>query len=59
VVFVNTLNLSGAALTMVILILIKGLHNQTWPGWSFACLQGWRSYLKLAIPGTAMLTAEW
>lgn len=57
---------SGAALSVVmsnflILILVIGyifytkMYNLTWSGWSKKCLIDWTEYLKLAIPGFAML----
>lgn len=40
-------------------ILLAGAHRKTWHGWSWECLQGWGEFLKLALPGTLMVCAEW
>ncbi|XP_047248572.1 multidrug and toxin extrusion protein 1-like [Girardinichthys multiradiatus] len=37
----------------------KKLHAKTWEGWSVESLQGWGSYMKLAIPSTLMKCFEW
>ncbi|KAM8898350.1 multidrug and toxin extrusion protein 1-like isoform 1-T1 [Spinachia spinachia] len=37
----------------------KKLHQQTWEGWSTACLQEWGSYMKLAIPSTFLIWFDW
>ncbi|ETO24639.1 hypothetical protein RFI_12517, partial [Reticulomyxa filosa] len=39
--------------------LCKGLHKETWTGWSKHALHEWSGFLKLSIPGTLMLCAEW
>lgn len=40
-------------------IIITKLYRQTWSGWKIDCLFDWTEYLKLAIPGFAMLFFEW
>uniref|UniRef100_A0A3B3Y4F8 Multidrug and toxin extrusion protein n=1 Tax=Poecilia mexicana TaxID=48701 RepID=A0A3B3Y4F8_9TELE len=37
----------------------KKLYKQTWGGWSTECLQGWGSYMKLAVPSAFMICFEW
>ncbi|XP_035998988.1 multidrug and toxin extrusion protein 1 isoform X1 [Fundulus heteroclitus] len=37
----------------------KKLYEQTWGGWSTECLQGWDSYMKLAVPSAFMICFEW
>ncbi|XP_049892855.1 multidrug and toxin extrusion protein 1 isoform X2 [Epinephelus moara] len=37
----------------------KGLHKETWGGWSTDCLQEWGSYMKLAVPSLFMVCFEW
>ncbi|XP_030632196.1 multidrug and toxin extrusion protein 1 [Chanos chanos] len=47
---------------MVLLFLYirwRGLHKDTWGGWSMECLQEWDSYMHLAIPSTLMICADW
>ena len=47
-------------LLLVVYLLITRQHEPTWPKWRMAdVLSGWRPYLKLALPGTLMLCAEW
>ncbi|XP_006901273.1 PREDICTED: multidrug and toxin extrusion protein 1-like [Elephantulus edwardii] len=40
-------------------ILWRKLHQATWGGWSFECLQDWASFFHLAIPSMLMLCIEW
>uniref|UniRef100_A0A3P9AHB2 Multidrug and toxin extrusion protein n=1 Tax=Esox lucius TaxID=8010 RepID=A0A3P9AHB2_ESOLU len=37
----------------------KGLHKNTWAGWTTECLQDWGSYMQLAVPSTLMVCFEW
>ncbi|MED6232675.1 hypothetical protein ATANTOWER_000844, partial [Ataeniobius toweri] len=37
----------------------KKLHQRTWGGWSTECLQGWGSFMKLAVPSAFMICFEW
>ncbi|RNA17538.1 multidrug and toxin extrusion 1 [Brachionus plicatilis] len=41
--------------SVVIYIIYTKMYNLTWSGWSKECLADWTEYLKLAIPGFAML----
>ena len=36
-------------------IWLRGLHRNTWYGWSRAALHGWGIYLRLGLPGMLML----
>jgi len=36
-------------------IKLRGLHRNTWYGWSRAALHGWGIYLRLGLPGMLML----
>nr|XP_034314227.1 multidrug and toxin extrusion protein 1-like isoform X1 [Crassostrea gigas] len=47
-----------SAILHVVLIVYKGYHTDTWKGWNKACLHGWVTFLKLAVPGTFMLAFE-
>ena len=38
---------------------VRKLHKETWGGWSFQSLEEWWLFIKLAVPGTLMLTLEW
>ena len=33
----------------------RGLHRNTWYGWSRAAFQGWGKFLRLGVPGMFML----
>ncbi|MEQ2158486.1 hypothetical protein GOODEAATRI_012819, partial [Goodea atripinnis] len=37
----------------------KKLYQRTWGGWSTECLQGWGSFMKLAVPSAFMICFEW
>ncbi|KAL0994963.1 hypothetical protein UPYG_G00130010 [Umbra pygmaea] len=54
---------SLAQITLCVLlyayILWRGLHKNTWAGWSSESLQEWGSYMQLAIPSTLMVCFEW
>ena len=37
----------------------RGLHKQTWKGWSWDSLMEWGLFFKLGIPGLFMTCIEW
>lgn len=49
-------NLVGS---LVLYILITGLHRKTWGGFSLECFKEWRSLLNLAIPSCISVCLEW
>lgn len=64
------LHISGATTALVIaynsspLILMayaytRGLHRQTWGGWSWDSLREWGQFLRLGVPGLLMTCIEW
>ncbi|XP_067307832.1 multidrug and toxin extrusion protein 1 [Pseudorasbora parva] len=55
----NVVSQYSLAIILFIYIRCKGLHKDTWPGWSIDCLQEWDSFIHLAIPSMIMLCAEW
>uniref|UniRef100_A0A8C4I7U8 Multidrug and toxin extrusion protein n=1 Tax=Dicentrarchus labrax TaxID=13489 RepID=A0A8C4I7U8_DICLA len=55
----NTLSQFSMAAVLYAYIIWKGLHKNTWGGWSKECLRDWRSYIHLAIPSMIMLCVEW
>uniref|UniRef100_A0A8C1R104 Multidrug and toxin extrusion protein n=1 Tax=Cyprinus carpio TaxID=7962 RepID=A0A8C1R104_CYPCA len=55
----NTISQYSLAIILFIYIRCKGLHKDTWPGWSMDCLQEWDSFIHLAIPSMLMMCAEW
>ncbi|TRZ00941.1 hypothetical protein DNTS_004783 [Danionella cerebrum] len=54
----NTISQYSLAITLFLYIRFKGLHKQTWAGWSMDCLQEWGSFVSLSIPSMLMLSAE-
>ncbi|XP_072548069.1 multidrug and toxin extrusion protein 1 isoform X4 [Salminus brasiliensis] len=55
----NTVSQYLMAIVLFIYIRCRGLHKDTWHGWSIECLQEWDTFFHLAIPGMLMLCAEW
>ena len=46
-------------LFLIFYMCARGLHKQTWGGWSWESLSEWGQYLKLGIPGLLMVCIEW
>lgn len=44
---------------VIFYIRIRNLHKLTWGGWSLESLNEWGQFLKLALPGMAMMCLEW
>ncbi|KAL2096118.1 hypothetical protein ACEWY4_008266 [Coilia grayii] len=55
----NVISQYSMAIILYCYILCKGLHKNTWPGWSKECLQEWGTYIRLAIPCMVMVSIEW
>uniref|UniRef100_A0A452FRG3 Multidrug and toxin extrusion protein n=1 Tax=Capra hircus TaxID=9925 RepID=A0A452FRG3_CAPHI len=55
----NTVSQFTLALLLFLYILAKRLHQDTWGGWSWECLQDWGPFFRLAIPSMLMLCIEW
>ncbi|XP_051522101.1 multidrug and toxin extrusion protein 1-like [Myxocyprinus asiaticus] len=55
----NTISQYALAILLFVYVRWKGLHKDTWAGWSMDCLQDWKSFIHLAIPSMLMLCAEW
>ncbi len=53
------LSFTSAPLLLLIYMYARGLHKQTWDGWSWDSLEEWRQYIKLGIPGLLVLCCEW
>ncbi|XP_059451908.1 protein DETOXIFICATION 49 [Corylus avellana] len=49
-------NLVGS---LILYILISGLHRKTWGGFSAECFKEWKSLLNLAIPSCISVCLEW
>ncbi|XP_055797361.1 multidrug and toxin extrusion protein 1 isoform X4 [Salvelinus fontinalis] len=55
----NSLSQITICLLLYLYICWRGLHKNTWAGWSREALQEWGSYMQLAIPSTLMVCFEW
>ncbi|XP_062340869.1 multidrug and toxin extrusion protein 1 [Osmerus eperlanus] len=55
----NSLSQIYICLLLYAYICWRGLHRNTWGGWSTDSLQEWGSYMQLAIPSTLMVCFEW
>nr|XP_029509314.1 multidrug and toxin extrusion protein 1-like [Oncorhynchus nerka] len=55
----NSLSQITICLLLYLYICWRGLHKNTWAGWSSEALQEWDSYMQLAIPSTLMVCFEW
>uniref|UniRef100_A0A8C3WV82 Multidrug and toxin extrusion protein n=1 Tax=Catagonus wagneri TaxID=51154 RepID=A0A8C3WV82_9CETA len=55
----NAVSQFTLALLLFVCIVVKGLHRDTWGGWSWECLQDWASFFRLAVPSMLMLCIEW
>ena len=51
--------LISAPVMVVVYVWARGLHKQTWGGWSWDSLRGWGQFAKLGVPGLLMLCIEW
>ncbi|KAF9668297.1 hypothetical protein SADUNF_Sadunf15G0114200 [Salix dunnii] len=45
--------------SLIIYILVSGVHKKTWGGFSVECLKEWRTLLNLAIPSCISVCLEW
>ncbi|XP_044468969.1 protein DETOXIFICATION 49-like [Mangifera indica] len=45
--------------SLIIYILISGVHKKTWGGFSMDCFKEWKSLLNLAIPSCISVCLEW
>eukprot|EP01119_Soliformovum_irregulare_P019384 TRINITY_DN6122_c0_g1_i2.p1 TRINITY_DN6122_c0_g1~~TRINITY_DN6122_c0_g1_i2.p1 ORF type:complete len:439 (+),score=117.77 TRINITY_DN6122_c0_g1_i2:623-1939(+) len=49
---------TNAAILLAYFVFSKSMRR-TWYGWTRESLQGWKEYLKLGLPGAAMICLEW
>ncbi|CAA3012786.1 DETOXIFICATION 49-like [Olea europaea subsp. europaea] len=45
--------------SLIVYILISGIHKRTWGGLSMECFKEWKSHLNLAIPSCISVCLEW
>ncbi|XP_076137789.1 multidrug and toxin extrusion protein 1 [Alosa pseudoharengus] len=55
----NVISQYSMVITLFFYIHWKGLHKNTWAGWSKECLQEWGCYIRLAIPSMIVISMEW
>uniref|UniRef100_A0A673FM87 Multidrug and toxin extrusion protein n=1 Tax=Sinocyclocheilus rhinocerous TaxID=307959 RepID=A0A673FM87_9TELE len=55
----NTISQYSLAVFLFFYIRWKGLHKNTWDGWSCDCLQEWGPFNSLALPSMLMLCVQW
>ncbi len=53
------LSFTSLPLLLLVYMYARGLHKQTWDGWSWESLREWGQYIKLGAPGLLMLSCEW
>ncbi|KAG8659274.1 protein DETOXIFICATION 49 [Manihot esculenta] len=45
--------------SLIIYVMVSGVHKKTWGGITLECLRGWKSLLNLAIPSCISVCLEW
>ncbi|XP_052211210.1 protein DETOXIFICATION 49-like [Diospyros lotus] len=45
--------------TLIIYIIVSGVYEQTWNGFSSECLKGWKQLINLAVPSCISVCLEW
>ncbi|XP_025035051.2 multidrug and toxin extrusion protein 1-like [Pelodiscus sinensis] len=55
----NTIAQYAQAIFLLLYIVAKKLHVETWGGWSRDCLQEWDTFMALAVPSMLMICIEW
>ncbi|KAL6986175.1 Protein DETOXIFICATION 49 [Sarracenia purpurea var. burkii] len=45
--------------SLILYVVISGVHRKTWSGISSECLRGWKSLLNLAVPSCISVCLEW
>ncbi|XP_060059160.1 multidrug and toxin extrusion protein 2 isoform X2 [Erinaceus europaeus] len=57
--YANTLAQFMQTVFLLLHIVLKKLHLETWAGWSRQCLQDWGPFFSLAVPSMLMMCVEW
>ncbi|XP_007462732.1 PREDICTED: multidrug and toxin extrusion protein 2 [Lipotes vexillifer] len=55
----NTVSQFTQAVLLLLCVIRKKLHLDTWAGWSSQCLQGWGPFFRLAVPSMLTTCIEW
>ncbi|XP_059524431.1 multidrug and toxin extrusion protein 2 isoform X2 [Myotis daubentonii] len=57
--YANTLSQFVQTVFLLLYIVLRKLHRETWAGWSVQCLQDWGPFFSLALPSMLMICIEW
>uniref|UniRef100_A0A8D2BVF6 Multidrug and toxin extrusion protein n=1 Tax=Sus scrofa TaxID=9823 RepID=A0A8D2BVF6_PIG len=57
--YANTISQLMQTLFLLLYIVLRKLHVDTWGGWSCQCLQDWGPFFSLAVPSMLMTCIEW
>ncbi|XP_008154458.2 multidrug and toxin extrusion protein 2 [Eptesicus fuscus] len=57
--YANTLSQFVQTVFLLLYIVLRKLHLETWAGWSVQCLQDWGPFFSLALPSMLMICIEW
>ncbi|XP_032125094.1 multidrug and toxin extrusion protein 2 isoform X3 [Sapajus apella] len=57
--YANIISQFAQTIFLLLYIMLKKLHLETWAGWSSQCLQDWGPFFSLAVPSMLMVCIEW
>uniref|UniRef100_A0A2K5SIX2 Multidrug and toxin extrusion protein n=1 Tax=Cebus imitator TaxID=2715852 RepID=A0A2K5SIX2_CEBIM len=57
--YANIISQFTQTVFLLLYIMLKKLHLETWAGWSSQCLQDWGPFFSLAVPSMLMVCIEW
>ncbi|XP_016051998.1 PREDICTED: multidrug and toxin extrusion protein 2 [Miniopterus natalensis] len=57
--YANTISQFVQTIFLLLHIMVRKLHLETWAGWSIQCLQDWGPFFSLALPSMLMMCIEW
>ncbi|XP_078229312.1 multidrug and toxin extrusion protein 2 [Callithrix jacchus] len=57
--YANIISQFAQTVFLLLYIILKKLHLETWAGWSSQCLQDWGPFFSLAVPSMLMTCIEW
>ncbi|XP_073874902.1 multidrug and toxin extrusion protein 2 isoform X7 [Macaca fascicularis] len=57
--YANIISQFTQTVFLLLYIVLKKLHLETWAGWSSQCLQDWGPFFSLAVPSMLMICVEW
>ncbi|XP_021784518.2 multidrug and toxin extrusion protein 2 isoform X2 [Papio anubis] len=57
--YANIISQFAQTVFLLLYIVLRKLHLETWAGWSSQCLQDWGPFFSLAVPSMLMICVEW